>query len=124
GGFLKQYGASIVERKMSSDDPLIDVDSFAQIIVVTYDASNHSLERDIARQAIKLAKDRTIAVSIRNPLDLLMFPEVSCYLAVYECRPLALASAAKALLGELSPKGRLPLEISAAYPFGWSAPIM
>jgi beta-N-acetylhexosaminidase len=121
GQFLSGYGANVVERRMDSDNPLADLDAFEQIVVVTYDASKHPLERDIAREAIKRAAGRTAAVSVRNPLDLLQYPEVSAYLAIYECRPLALASAAKALIGDLTPSGKLPLEISAAYPFGWNA---
>lgn len=120
GDFLGKYHSDIVERRMSESDPLAELDSFDQIVVVTYDASKHSLERDIAREAIRLAGERTIAVSVRNPLDLLLYPEVKAYLAVYECRPLALAAAAKALVGELTPQGRLPLDISPAYPFGWN----
>ncbi|WP_214630412.1 glycoside hydrolase family 3 protein [Paenibacillus agaridevorans] len=121
GGYLSHYGAAnVVERRMDGADPLAGLDAFEQIVVVTYDAAKHPLERDIARQAIELAGDRVVAVSVRNPLDLLLFPDVLAYLAVYECRPLALSSAAKALLGDLKPQGKLPLEISPAYPFGWS----
>ncbi|GKU80135.1 glycoside hydrolase family 3 protein [Paenibacillus sp. L3-i20] len=123
GDFLSHYGATIVERKMNSEDPLDGIESFEQIVVVTYDASKHPQERDIALEAIKLAGDRVVAVSVRNPLDLLLYPEVKSYVAVYECRPLALSSAAKVLLGDLKPVGTLPLEISPAYPFGWSAPL-
>ncbi|GBG11446.1 beta-N-acetylhexosaminidase [Paenibacillus agaridevorans] len=121
GGYLSHYGATnVVERRMDGADPLAGLDAFEQIVIVTYDAAKHPLERDIARQAIELAGDRVVAVSVRNPLDLLLFPDVLAYLAVYECRPLALSSAAKALLGDLKPQGKLPLEISPAYPFGWS----
>lgn len=123
GDFLTHYGASVVERKMNSEHALDGLDGFEQIVVVTYDASKHPREKEIARQAVKLAGDRVIAVSVRNPLDVLAYPEVKAYVAVYECRPLALASAAKALLGDLKPTGKLPLEISPAYPFGWSASI-
>jgi beta-N-acetylhexosaminidase len=123
GQFLGEYGANVVERRMNSDNPLADLDRFSQIIVVTYDASKHPLERDIAREAVRLAPERTAAVSVRNPLDLLLYPEVKAYVAVYECRPLALAAAAKALLGDITPVGKLPLELSAAYPFGWSAAV-
>lgn len=121
GGFLSHYGANVVERRMDGDEPLTGLDEFDAIVVVTYDASKHQLERDIARQAIDIAGEKVLAVSVRNPLDLLLYPEVKAYMAVYECRPLALASAAKALLGDLKPQGKLPLEISPAYPFGWSA---
>ncbi|NIK76950.1 beta-N-acetylhexosaminidase [Paenibacillus castaneae] len=123
GYFLSQYGANVVERQMSDADPLADLEKFAQIIVVTYDASKHELERNIAREVVSLAPDRTVAVSVRNPLDLLLYPDVNTYIAVYECRPLALSSAARTLLGDLNPVGTLPLEISAAYPFGWSAAV-
>lgn len=123
GSFLSELGAKVVERKMNAVNPLADLDSYSQIIVVTYDASKHPLEREIACEAVRLAPDRTIAVSVRNPLDLLLYPDVKAYLAVYECRPLALAAVAKALLGDLEPAGKLPLEISAAYPFGWSAAV-
>ncbi|MBH5318499.1 glycoside hydrolase [Paenibacillus sp. GSMTC-2017] len=121
GDFLTQYGATVVERKMNSEKPLEGIEGFQQVVVVTYDASKHPLERDIAREAVKLAGDRVVAVSVRNPLDLLLYPDVKTYVAVYECRPLALSSAAKVLLGDLKPVGTLPLEISPAYPFGWSA---
>lgn len=121
GYFLSQFGANVVERQMNEANPLADLESFAQIVVVTYDASKHVLERDIAREVVRLAPERTIAVSVRNPLDLLLYPEIKAYIAVYECRPLALAAAARTLLGDLQPKGKLPLEISPAYPFGWNA---
>lgn len=121
GRFLSELGANIIERKMNSENPLEGLDTFGQIIVVTYDASKHPLERDIARAVVSRAAARTVAVSVRNPLDLLLYSDVQTYLAVYECRPLALASAAKALIGELIPTGKLPLDISAAYPFGYRA---
>ncbi|MDF2834957.1 MAG: Beta-N-acetylhexosaminidase [Paenibacillus sp.] len=121
GDFLVHYGANVVERRMDGDGPLAGLDEFDVVVVVTYDASKHPLERDIARQALEQAGEKVVAVSVRNPLDLLLYPEVKAYLAVYECRPLALSSAAKALLGDLKPAGKLPLEISPAYPFGWSA---
>lgn len=120
GDYLRERLDHVVERNMDSSDPLADLESFKQIVIVTYDASKHTLEREIAVEVVKRAGDRAVAVSVRNPLDLKLFPTVKAYLAVYECRPLALETAAKVLTGELEPKGKLPLEISAAYPFGWS----
>ncbi|WP_337099035.1 glycoside hydrolase family 3 protein [Paenibacillus sp. YIM B09110] len=121
GDFLGQFHSNQVERRLSDRHALAELDTFEQIVVVTYDASKHPLERDISREVVKLAGDRTVAVSVRNPLDLLLYPDVLAYIAVYECRPLALAAAAKALVGELKPQGKLPLDISSTYPFGWSA---
>lgn len=121
GYYLQGRLEHVVERSMSEEDPLADLDSFEQIVVVTYDATKHELERRIANEVIERVGDRTVAVSVRNPLDIHVYPSVKGYLAVYECRPLALQSAAKVLTGELTPSGKLPLEISVAYPFGWQA---
>ncbi|MCK9859352.1 glycoside hydrolase family 3 protein [Paenibacillus sp. ATY16] len=120
GDYLKDRLDQVEERSMSGSDPLAGVETFDQIVVVTYDATKHPIEREIAEQVIKLAGDRTVAVSVRNPLDLNVYPVAKAYLAVYECRPLALESAAKVLTGELKPSGALPLELSAQYPFGWN----
>ncbi|MFC4779384.1 glycoside hydrolase family 3 protein [Paenibacillus sp. GCM10023252] len=117
---VKQGFTRLTERIMSSTEPLASLEAFDQIIVATYDAVKHPLERRIAEEVIRLAGERCVMVSVRNPLDLTVYPNAAVYLAVYECRSLALASAAKALAGELQPLGRLPLELSPAYPYGWS----
>jgi len=119
GGHLRTYMPNVEERRMSGEAPLADLESFERIVLVTYDAVKHELERRTAAEAIARAGDRTVAVSVRNPLDLTVYPDVRAYAAVYECRPLALESAAKALVGRLEPQGRLPLDVSPAYPFGW-----
>ncbi|MFD1956593.1 glycoside hydrolase family 3 N-terminal domain-containing protein [Paenibacillus thailandensis] len=120
-GYLSERLSDVTERSMSGEDPLEGLERFEQIVVVTYDAAKHETERRVAQQAIKLAGDRTVAVSVRNPHDLNHYPSVKVYLATYECRPLALESAAKVLTGKLVPTGKLPLELSPAYPIGWSA---
>ncbi|MCM3629033.1 glycoside hydrolase family 3 protein [Paenibacillus glycanilyticus] len=120
GDHLKIRLDQVEERLMSGTDPLAGLEAFEQIVVVTYDATKHPIEREIANHVVKLAGDRTVAVSVRNPLDLKVYPAAKAYLAVYECRPLALESAAKVLTGELKPTGSLPLELSAQYPFGWN----
>nr|WP_244226724.1 glycoside hydrolase family 3 protein [Paenibacillus protaetiae] len=121
GGCLSGRLERLTERSMSEADPLEGLDSFEQIIVATYDAAKHETERSIAQQVIAAAGDRTIAVSVRNPHDLNLYPAAQAYLAVYECRPLALQSLAKVLTGELAPSGRLPLELAPAFPLGWNA---
>ncbi|QYR23134.1 glycoside hydrolase family 3 protein [Paenibacillus sp. sptzw28] len=119
GACLSEYMENVTERPMNEEGALSGLDEFEQIVFVSYDAVKHALERDVAAKLLAEAGERTVAVSVRNPLDLLVYPEVRAYLAVYECRPLALESAAKALVGQITPEGRLPLTISETYPFGW-----
>lgn len=119
GGRLAARMPEVTERRIGEADALEGLDAFEQIIFVSYDAAKHADEREAAAQLLARAADRTVAVSVRNPLDLLVYPEVPVFLAVYECRPLALESAARALLGEFEPQGKLPLTLSEQYPFGW-----
>ncbi|SFS52670.1 glycoside hydrolase family 3 protein [Paenibacillus sp. BC26] len=119
GGRLAARMPHVTERRVGDADALHDLAAFEQIVFVSYDAAKHANERELAARLLAEAGDRTVAVSVRNPLDLLVYPDVSAFLAVYECRPLALESAAGALLGEFTPTGRLPLTLSAQYPFGW-----
>lgn len=55
-----------------------------------------------------------IAVAVRNPYDIARFPTVPAYLATYSYGSPSLASLARALYGDLSPKGRLPVPIRDA----------
>ncbi|WP_083436511.1 glycoside hydrolase family 3 protein [Paenibacillus sp. P22] len=119
GSQLQKRLPNVEERRMSGSDPLAGLERFDCIVFVSYDAMKHPLERTTAERLMELAPEKTVAVSVRNPLDINLFPDVQAYLAVYECRPLALQSAAKALAGELKPSGRLPMELSAEYPFGF-----
>ncbi|NBD27350.1 glycoside hydrolase family 3 protein [Paenibacillus glycinis] len=119
GGRLAIRMLDVTERRVGDSDALAGLDEFKQIVYVSYDAAKHAEEREIASRLLELAGDRTVAVSVRNPLDLLVYPEMPVFLAVYECRPLALESAARALIGEITPRGRLPLALSEQFPFGW-----
>ncbi len=66
-----------------------------------------------------------IVAAVRDAYDIGYFPEAGTYLATYSYTPAALESLTKALFGEISPKGKLPVAIPVAgrpdqvlYPFG------
>ena len=66
-----------------------------------------------------------VVIAVRDPYDIAWFPEVTTYLATYSHTAEALRSAARALFGELNPRGRLPVTVpvrdepgTALYPFG------
>lgn len=68
-----------------------------------------------------------IVVAVRDPYDIAHLPGVTTYLAAYTYTPAAMDTLARALHGELSPHGRLPVTIVAAgdpgtalYPIGHS----
>ncbi|MEV0458180.1 glycoside hydrolase family 3 protein [Catellatospora methionotrophica] len=66
-----------------------------------------------------------IVVAVRDPYDIAALPRVSTYLAAYTYTPAAMDTLVRALHGDLSPHGRLPVTIPAAtdpastlYPIG------
>lgn len=64
-----------------------------------------------------------IAVAIRNPYDIMSYPEVDAYIAQYGFRTASFNATAAAIFGEINPSGKLPVTIPAGqgeilYPFG------
>lgn len=61
---------------------------------------------------------KIIVASMRNPYDIMTFPEIDANILTYGFRPVSIKALAKALSGELSPKGKLPVTIPSMYPYG------
>jgi beta-N-acetylhexosaminidase len=64
-------------------------------------------------------------VAVRDPYDIAYFDAAPTYLATYSFTGVAIESLAKVLYGEISPQGKLPVDIPVAgdpstplYPFG------
>jgi beta-N-acetylhexosaminidase len=55
-----------------------------------------------------------IVVAVRDPYDIAYLPAVSTYLATYSYTTAAMDALVRALHGELSPRGRLPVTIPTA----------
>ncbi|MBB3113592.1 beta-N-acetylhexosaminidase [Paenibacillus phyllosphaerae] len=120
GARLASRIGDLTERRMNEPDALHNLEAFEQIVFVSYDAAKLPAERAVAERLMQIAQEKTVAVSVRNPMDLLVYPQVGTFLATYESRPLALEAAAKVLTGEVAPSGKLPVGISEQYPLGWS----
>ncbi|WP_137790644.1 beta-N-acetylhexosaminidase [Bacillus sp. E(2018)] len=83
-----------------------------------------SPQMQMVNQVIDTAPGKTAAVGIRNPYDIMAFPEVSAYLAQYSFRDTSFRAAAEAIFGMNNPSGKLPVTIyengleQILYPFG------
>ncbi len=65
----------------------------------------------------------SIAVAIRNPYDIMSFPQVDAYITQYGFRTASFKATAAAIFGEINPTGKLPVTIpngqgETLYPFG------
>ncbi|WP_127585222.1 beta-N-acetylhexosaminidase [Paenibacillus koleovorans] len=88
--------------------------AYDQVVIATYNAAFFPAQGELVRRVMALGK-QPIVVAQRNPYDLLQFPDVPTFVAIYESRSLALQSAAKFLTGRIPAAGKLPVSIGSLY---------
>ncbi|MGE5653243.1 MAG: beta-N-acetylhexosaminidase [Bacillota bacterium] len=86
-------------------------------IIGTVNANLYAGEAALVNELLSLGKP-TIVLSLRNPYDLMVFPQASTYLAAYEHRDPSIEAAVACLFGEVTPEGRLPVTIPGLHQFG------
>ncbi len=107
-----------VEASLEKLRALASADTTEQIVIATYNAQFQPAQQQLVASLAALGKPVTI-VAQRVPYDLLQLPQVAAYVALYESRPLALKSCARAMLGVIPFRGRLPVTINDYYPSNW-----
>ncbi len=93
-----------------------------QIVVGTYNAAFSPGQTSLVEALMRSGSSTVIVAALRNPYDLLAFPDVHAYAACYENRPLALEALAAVLAGEMPAQGRLPVSLGDQYPYGHGLP--
>jgi beta-N-acetylhexosaminidase len=109
-------------------DQLAKVKSADLVVLGTYTFNvsgrlPSSNQMKMVNQVIQAAPDKTVAIGIRNPYDIMAFPNVSAYLAQYGFRDASFKATAETIFGMNNPSGKLPVTIyqdtnSVLYPFG------
>jgi len=94
-------------------------------VVMTNNARSSAGQQQLVK-ALAATGRPLVVVAVRDAYDIAYFTEVSTYLATFSYTPPAMESVARVLLGERSPRGRLPVSIPVAgdptttlYPFGY-----
>ena len=85
------------------------------IIMATVNAHLDQHQAELMRCLVQSDR-RVIGLAVRNPYDLLAFPQLRTYLVTYEYTQPALATAVRVLFGELQPHGHLPVSLPGIYP--------
>jgi beta-N-acetylhexosaminidase len=85
-----------------------------KVIVTTYTANTNAAQQDLV-QAMMDTEKPVIAAAMRNPYDMMVFPEVDAYLNAYSYLNVSTSSVAKVLAGEINPFGKLPVTIPGFY---------
>lgn len=76
-------------------------------------ASSHP-QMQLIHDVMENTNAEVIGVGIRNPYDLMAYPEVDAYIAQYGFRDASFAATGAAIFGENNPDGKLPVTIPAA----------
>ena len=110
--------ASPSEARIAELAALAREGGWARIVMGVYNAAFHPQQLRLV-EALQSSGVPLVVVALRNPYDLAAFPDADGCVAVYENRPLSLASAAKALAGAIPFRGALPVSLGDEYPAGW-----
>ncbi|MDP9380906.1 MAG: beta-N-acetylhexosaminidase [Chloroflexota bacterium] len=84
------------------------------VVMCTMNANLYPGQAELMRLLLRSGRS-VIGIAVRNPYDLMAFPELGTYLATYEYTPPALEVAVRVLFGEIQPHGRLPVSLPGLY---------
>lgn len=88
------------------------------IIVATMNACIYQQQAELVQQLIQTGR-RVIGVALRDPYDLMTFPQLGTYLTIYEYTQPALEAVVRVLFGEAASLGRLPVSLPGLYERGY-----
>lgn len=91
-----------------------DVD---KVIVTTYTANTNDEQQQLVESLIALDQS-VIVAAMKNPYDLIAFPDVDAYLNAYSYMDVSVNAVSDALIGDINPKGQLPVTLPELYDIG------
>jgi beta-N-acetylhexosaminidase len=121
---LRKRHAKIDQFIIPLDPSEADVTALVQtvrdyklVIVGTINASEHTGQAALVNQLIE-RQITTIAVALRLPYDLQAYPNAPTFVCTYSILNPSMEALAKALVGEITFSGQLPVSIGTQYPIG------
>lgn len=94
-------------------------------VLLTNNVGEGSAQQQFAEDLYASGAD-VVTAAVRNPYDIAKLTEAPNFLATYSWSPVAIASLAKVITGEVAPTGKLPVDVPAAddpdevlFPFGF-----
>ena len=94
---------------------ILAASSSADTIIMATVNAHLDLRQAELMQCLAQSGRRVIGLAVRNPYDLLAFPQLRTYLVTYEYTRPALAAAVRVLFGETQAQGCLPVSLPGIY---------
>ncbi|GAB2988040.1 glycoside hydrolase family 3 protein [Actinotalea caeni] len=128
---MQARGAQVTRRETGATPSaatiaaaVADAENADVVVVSTMNAAGSAAQQHLVAQ-LRTTGTPVVVVAVRNPYDVAHLGDAPTYVATYSYSPVALTSLARVLTGEVSPSGRLPVDIPMAddpeqvlYPFG------
>lgn len=120
GGALRRYHEQVDEITVPLDPSVEEIavvvahsKEYDLVVVGTINATEHRGQAEIVRELVS-AGVHVIAVALRLPYDLQVYPEAPVYVCTYSLQPTSLDALAGALWGQLPFRGQLPVTVAGA----------
>jgi beta-N-acetylhexosaminidase len=128
---LTARGAQVTQAETGSNPSNATIDKAVaatagqdSVIVTTMKAWSTPQQQKLVERLLATGK-QVIVVAVRDPYDIAYFDDAPTYVATYSYSPVAIEALARVLTGEVSPTGKLPVDVPVAgdpdtvlYPFG------
>lgn len=85
-------------------------ESYDQIILTTYNSNMYKAQVELIKTLISLNKDLHV-ISLRNPYDIYLVPEIENYVCLYEYTNNSLKTLKRYLTEKLKPTGKYPVKL-------------
>ena len=125
GTALREYYANVDEYQISYAPETDEISSLLErlqnydmLIIGTLNAYASPNQAGFVQQALKLGIP-SVAVALRLPYDLTVFPEAQTYICTYSILEPSMRALAKALFGRIKFEGKLPVSIPGIYASGY-----
>lgn len=123
---LRERGIRVEELVVPLDPTPAEVAALAAAadgadvtVVATFDAVSHRGEADLVTAVAR--RGPTLAVALRSPYDIALFPPDVAAAATYGVQPPQAVALADALMRRIPFRGRLPVELAVVLPDVWGA---
>ncbi|SFD67652.1 beta-N-acetylhexosaminidase [Lentibacillus persicus] len=114
---VSDYATSTSPTQGQIDEAVSRAKDADTVLVTTYTANTNPSQQQLVSALESTGKDVVVS-AIRNPYDLMAFPEVDGYLATYGNRDVSIEALSSVLIGEVNPQGKLPVTIPELYDYG------
>ena len=108
---------SMSPTKEQIDEAVEEAREADTVIITTYSANTNEAQQQMVNEIQKTDKS-VIVAALRNPYDLMVFPEVDTYINTYSYLDVSVEALAKVIIGDVNPFGQLPVTLPGLYEMG------